>query len=98
MKVQNHITKIQVQEKNLQSKKDIEIHKTKDAANKAEQSTQETGTFTVNRIRQKIDSEPQVDLKRVNEIKTKIKKGEYKIDIPRLAQNIVHDSILEDLD
>ena len=52
--------------------------------------------FAVNRIRSKIDSEPDIDSAKVKALKEKIQSGEYKVNTEQLAKNLLKDSILED--
>lgn len=53
--------------------------------------------FTVNRIKDKIEAEPDMDLQKVKELKARIKSGNYKVDPEKLANNLLKDSLLEDL-
>jgi len=94
MKVEGQYPKVPVQDKN--------VHKDKSATPVAGKKSAhlekiETKQFSVNKIREKIDAEPDINLDRVKELKARIKKGEYDVDTRKLAGNILKDSLLEDL-
>ena len=56
-----------------------------------------TSTFMMNKIKSRIDSEPEVRADRVAELKAKIKSGEYKVDSERLAKTMLEDALQEDI-
>lgn len=56
-----------------------------------------TQNLTMNKVRSKIEAEPDVNLEKVKALKERIKKGEYKIDTGALAANLLKDSATEDL-
>lgn len=94
MKIDGQHPKIPVQDKN--------VHKDKTATaseNRKSADLQKTHLkqFSVNKIREKIDAEPDIDIEKVNLIKAKIKSGEYQVDSKKLANNLLKDSLLEDL-
>ena len=45
-----------------------------------------TSTFVMNKIKSRINAEPEVRADRVAELKDKIKSGEYKVDSEKLAK------------
>jgi len=55
-----------------------------------------SGKFTIDRVRDKIDAAPDIDIERVASLKARIKSGEYQIDSLRLSNRILKSSILED--
>lgn len=94
MKIDGQYPKVPVQDKN--------VHKDKAATpleNKKSTHLEKTDTksFSVNKIREKIEAEPDVNLERVKALKEKIKSGEYQVDTRKLANNLLKDSLLEDL-
>ncbi len=94
MKIESQYPKVPVQDKN--------VHKDKTATpaeGKKPGRLEKTDTkqFSVNKIREKIDAEPDVNLERVKALKAKIKSGEYQVDTKKLANNLIKDSLLEDL-
>ena len=56
-----------------------------------------TSTFVMNKIKSRINSEPEVRADRVAELKAKIKSGEYKVDSESLAKKMLEDAFQEDL-
>jgi flagellar biosynthesis anti-sigma factor FlgM len=94
MKIDGQSPKVPVQDKN--------VHRDKTAANSdARKATDlhkaDTKQFSVNKIRGKIDAEPDIDLEKVNALKAKIKNGEYQVDSKKLANNLIKNSLQEDL-
>ena len=53
--------------------------------------------LTLAKVKQKIHLEPDVNVDKVNALKDRIKKGDYKIDMQKLAGNLLKDSALEDV-
>ncbi len=94
MKIEGQSPKVPVQDKN--------VHRDKTAAkSEARKATdlQKTDTkqFSVNKIRGKIDAEPDINLEKVKALKAKIKNGEYQVDSKKLANNLIKNSLQEDL-
>lgn len=94
MKIEGQYPKVPIQDKN--------VHKDKTATpvegkKSAPLEKTETKQFSVSKIREKIEAEPDIDLERVKELKARIKNGEYEVDTQKLANNILKDSLLEDL-
>ncbi|NQU62825.1 MAG: flagellar biosynthesis anti-sigma factor FlgM [SAR324 cluster bacterium] len=94
MKIDGQYPKIPVQDKN--------VHKDKTAANSENRKSTDLHKtnpkqFSVNKIREKIDAEPDIDMEKVKLIKAKIKNGEYQVDSKKLANNLLKNSLLEDL-
>ena len=56
-----------------------------------------TSTFVMNKIKSRIDTEPEVRADRVSDIKDKIKSGEYKVDSEGLAKKMLEDAFQEDI-
>ena len=56
-----------------------------------------TSTFVMNKIKSRINAEPEVRAERVAELKAKIKSGEYKVDSERLAKKMLEDALQEDI-
>ena len=56
-----------------------------------------TSTFVMNKIKSRINAEPEVRADRVAELKAKIKSGEYKVDSERLAKTMLEDALQEDI-
>lgn len=55
-------------------------------------------SFAVGKLKAKIDSTPDIDLDKVKALKERIKNGDYQVDAKKLAQNLLKDSAIEDLD
>ena len=54
-------------------------------------------TFVMNKIKSRINAEPEVRADRVADLKAKIKSGEYKVDSERLAKKMLEDAFQEDI-
>ncbi len=96
MKVDGQYPKLPVHDKSAVKGKDkqpgpVENSKT------GKVSRADTNTFAVNRMREKIDNEPDINLEKVRALKAKIKNGEYQVDSDRLAGNLLRNSLLEDI-
>ncbi|MFH2130468.1 MAG: flagellar biosynthesis anti-sigma factor FlgM [bacterium] len=94
MKIEGQYPKLPVQDKN--------VHKDKTAfpiENKTSpiQDKSDPKKFAVNKIRERIDAEPEMDMEKIRSIKARIKSGEYEVDTKKLANNLLKDSLLEDL-
>ncbi len=59
--------------------------------------TVKTSTFVMNKIKNRINAEPEVRADRVSDIKDKIKSGEYKVDSEGLAKKMLEDAFQEDI-
>ena len=94
MKIDSQYPKVPVQDKNVHKDKTATPAETKKAVPLDKTDTKK---FSINKIREKIDAEPDVNLERVKALKEKIKSGEYKVDTKQLANNLLKDSLLEDL-
>lgn len=55
-------------------------------------------SLTTRRIRETLRNEPDMRMERVARIKDEISKGKYKIDAEKLAENMLLDSLQEDLE
>ena len=56
-----------------------------------------TSTFVMNKIKGRILAEPEVRADRVEELKAKIKSGEYQVDSQRLSKTMLEDALKEDM-
>ena len=56
-----------------------------------------TSTFVMNKIKSRINAEPEVRAERVAELKAKLKSGEYKVDSESLAKKMIEDDFQEDI-
>ena len=96
MKIEGQIPKLPVQDKTVQKGKEKEA--TQIERKKAtEISRTKTPRFSVDKIRAKIDAEPDIDIEKVKALRDKIKKGEYRVDSEKLAANLVKNSLIEDI-
>ena len=94
MKIEGQLPKVPVQEKGIQKGNEkVQVESQKSASVKKALADQ----FTVKKLRAKIEAEPDMDLKKIQEIKDKIKGGTYQIDNETLAGKLLEDSLLEDL-
>ena len=55
-----------------------------------------TSSFTLDKIKNRIDAEPDVRSDRVAELKAQIQNGQYKVDFDGLAEKMIKDSLNED--
>ena len=56
-----------------------------------------TSTFVMNKIKSRINAEPEVRTDRVTDLKDRIKSGEYKFDSEKLAKKMLEDAFQEDI-
>ena len=56
-----------------------------------------TSTFVMNKIKSRINTEPEIRADRVAELKAKIKNGEFKVDSESLAKKMIEDAFQEDI-
>ena len=56
-----------------------------------------TSTFVMNKIKERIHSEPEVRIDLVNKFKEEIKSGEYKIDSDNIASKMIYESLDEEI-
>jgi len=96
MKIESQVPKIPIQDKGIQKGKEKEAAQT-DSSKSSVQKKSITDHFVVNKLRSKIEAEPDMDLKKIKELREKIKNGEYKIDNEKLAEKLLKDSLIEDL-
>lgn len=59
-------------------------------------SSIKTSSFILDKMKTKINVEPEVRTDQVAELKAKIAKGEYQIDFQDLATKMLKDSLIED--
>ncbi|MBT4088091.1 MAG: flagellar biosynthesis anti-sigma factor FlgM [Deltaproteobacteria bacterium] len=94
MKIDGQSPKVPVQDKNVHRDKTAGTSETKKATDLHKTDPKQ---FSVNKIRGKIDAEPDIDLEKVKALKAKIKNGEYQVDTKKLANNLLKNSLLEDI-
>ena len=56
-----------------------------------------TSTFVMNKIKERIHTEPEVRVDLVNKFKELIKSGEYKNDSDKIASKLISESLVEDI-
>ena len=56
-----------------------------------------THKFSINKIKDKIEAEPDINMEKVKALKDKLKKGEYQVDSKKLANNLIKNSLIEDI-
>ena len=95
MKINGQYPKLPTQEKNATQGAEKEV--AKQAGISSNRAVANKSNFTVSKAREKIDATPDIDMDRVNALKSKIKNGEYQIDSLKLANRILKNSVLEDL-
>lgn len=95
MKIDGQHPKLPVQDKsNLnEAKKETARSERKTISELSKTSTKK---FSVSRIRDRIEAEPDINLEKVKALKAQIKKGEYQVDSKKLANNLIKNSFLED--
>lgn len=96
MKIEGQVPKIPGQEKGIQKGKEKEIARPEDQKS-ASIKKPAADQFAVKKLKAKIDAEPEVNLKKVKELREKIKSGEYKVDNEKLAEDLLRNSLLEDI-
>lgn len=96
MKIKGQVPKVPTQDQGIQKGKEKEIARAEDQKT-ASTEKPSVEQFAVKKLRSKIESEPDVNLQKVKELKEKLKKGEYKVDTEKLADNLLKDSLLEDI-
>ena len=97
MKINGQYPKLPVQEKNTSaaSGKD-KADGRREVGIKSGSDSISGMSLTTKRMREKLDAEPDVNQEKINALRAKIKKGEYQVDMDKLASRILEDSILED--
>jgi len=96
MKIDGQYSKAPVQDKTVPKGKEKEspLVEKKKMSELKQASTQ---TLTINKIRDQIEAEPDLNLEKVKEIKDKLKKGTYQVDTQKLADNLIRNSLIEDI-
>lgn len=99
MKIQGQYPKVPLQEKNTQKLRDGELDARKgvDAKSTEEVHHRDKQQFTVNRLREKVNAESDIDAEKVARLKEQIKQGKYQVDAAKTASNLVKNSLFEDL-
>ncbi len=97
MKINQQHPNLPVQDKNVNKGQEKESGKeVENASAKTSVLGKGSGDFIVNKVRDKIDAEPDINTERVAALKARIKNGEYRIDNLELSNRILKSSILED--
>jgi flagellar biosynthesis anti-sigma factor FlgM len=96
MKIDGQIPKVPVQDKGIQKGKEeatdrLESRKT-DVLKKST-----TENFSIKKLQSRIEAEPDMDLKKIRELRDRIKRGEYKVDNEKLAEGLLKDSLIDDI-
>lgn len=96
MKINGQYPKVPVQDKNTQKLKEGEIESRKGAEAKSSEEVQGKQQFAVNRLREKVNAEQDVDAEKVARIKEQIKQGKYQVDAEKTAAALIKNSLFED--
>lgn len=96
MKIEGQLPKIPGQDKGVQKGTEKETGRLEDQKSASLKKAAED-QFAVKKLKARIESEPDINLEKVKELKEKIKKGEYSIDNEKLADKLLKDSLLEDI-
>ncbi len=97
MKINQQHPKVPVQDKNVNKGQEKEPgREVEKGATNISALGKGSGDFIINKVRDKIDAEPDINTERVEALKTRIKNGEYRIDSLKLSNRILKSSILED--
>ena len=70
----------------------------KDQASSEPAKARTRASLTMDRVKQAIRLEPDVRSERVEQLRAKIKSGEFQVDSGKLAEKILVDSLREDLE
>ena len=99
MKIQGQYPKVPIQDKNTQKLRDGDVEARKGVGAKASEELHqgEKQQFAVNRLREKINAEPDIDAEKVARLKEQIKQGKYQVDAVKTANNLVKSALFEDL-
>ncbi len=95
MKIDGQIPKVPVQDKGIQKAKEEEAQLEARKLDVIKKST--TEDFSIKKLQARIEAEPDMDLKKIKELKEKIKNGNYKVDNEKLAENLLKDSLVDDI-
>jgi flagellar biosynthesis anti-sigma factor FlgM len=96
MKIESQIPKVPVQDKGIQKgKEDVPAKLESRRADILKKST--TEEFSIKKLQAKIEAEPDMNLKKIKELREKIKKGEYQVDNEKLADSLLKDSLIDDI-
>ena len=97
MKVNNSYSQLPLKDQKSSAGVEREAKANTKAKNASSKETGVSSQFTTKQIREKIDQTPDVNMDRVQEMKDKISKGEFKMDSKRIVSNLLKDSIREDV-
>ncbi|OGG95274.1 MAG: flagellar biosynthesis anti-sigma factor FlgM [Candidatus Lambdaproteobacteria bacterium RIFOXYD12_FULL_49_8] len=96
MKINGQYPKPTAGDRNVQGATTNEAKKASSPVIQAPQQKSIHPELTLNKVRAKIEAEPDINQAKVDAIKAKIAKGEYKVDAKLLAANLIKGSLLED--
>ena len=96
MKIEGQIPKLPVQDKVVPKGKEKEVSPL-ERKKATEISRAKSQRFSVDKIRAKIDAEPDIDVEKVKALRERIRKGEYQVDSKKLADNLIKNSLVEDI-
>ena len=96
MKIEGQMPKIPIQDKGIKKGKEDEAVRTETRKSDSIKKSV-TDEFSIKKLQAKIEAEPDIDLKKVKELREKIKKGNYKVDNEKLAENLLKDSLIDDI-
>ena len=97
MKINGQYPKLPAQDKTVHQGQEKDVSKQTGISSKKLVEAKQIGNdFAVNRMRDKINAEPDINMERVEALKSKIKSGEYQIDNLKLANKILKSSLMED--
>jgi flagellar biosynthesis anti-sigma factor FlgM len=96
MKIDGQYPKMPVQDKSIQkgTERSPDASEFKKSADLKSVGTQK---FSINKIKDRIEAEPDINLEKVLAIKEQLKKGDYQVDTQKLANNLIKNSLLEDI-
>ena len=98
MKINGQYPKPTASERNIQGAgKKGEADQAKQAQASPASGKTVTADLAMTKIRNLVDSTPDMDMDKVKALKERMKKGEYKVDVGKLASRLLSDSSIEDV-
>ena len=99
MKVDNQYPPPSLKEKGISKGREKEsvAQKPPDYRKAVELKNGSASQFTVNKMREAIDAAGDINHEKVEALRAKIKSGAYRVDTEKLAQNMIKNSIVEDI-
>lgn len=97
MKINGQYPRLQSQEKGITNKKDT-IEQKNSQENQKSEKTQNplVANFALKRVRQKIESEPDMNMEKVARLRAEIQSGKYNVDAEKLAGKLLKNALMED--